>query len=635
MTRISKLVLLEFPDEIDAYLRSRPRVPAPRSEHLITLTPKARVYLQQCGLESTTSTSYFTAASHEAALRHSKVISDWLWTQMMRHEHIQLYFSYAQTLMWYMRLAINHYLWLLEILDHAVTMHHPQHLWAGCQKVNVAGHLIWPGERYTGVLAERFARSHSLSFATFGRRAKHPVVTRFLRHTLRRYATPMISPWYARYLRHKGLQRSVLFTSRQYRMKEVASTVARERPAVPVVLMQDWTRLADLPRLFRAHTQDPYSAELAVSLLEPLARRGRQTRDALTHLIADVVQAIGQQPELFSYRGVLFADLVQQKIMRGIRPFLFWMQRRAGGIQVLLDLLQPSLVCSAGSRDDDTVTGELCRKSDIPGILISHGSHVQPKNDLEEIEWGEQGYRLLRAPYPYVALQSPQAEAFWKAFPSSSAGVRTGPLVWGGAIDRQRSALLRKKWFGQEESPVVIVYANTPKGRGTNRFHVYETPDEFIHSVQTLAHAVQQHAQAHLIIKFRSTVDMSLDDLKRLIPESLRIRISVDEPFLDVLGCANLLVSFSSTTIEEALQNQVPVLLFGGGGRYHHVPAYVMTTGRQCPMAPVYAVSADGDLASILHAIITVHAVGPVDASLFSQFRFEKKDTSSLLALAS
>ena len=100
---------------------------------------------------------------------------------------------------------------------------------------------------------------------------------------------------------------------------------------------------------------------------------------------------------------------------------------------------------SAGNRPDDVITGELCRGLDIPALLISHGSHIVPKTDLERIEWGEQGHRLLRAPYPFVALQSPLAEGFLEAFPSTSKGVRTGPLLWGSPVDRERSALLRRR----------------------------------------------------------------------------------------------------------------------------------------------------------------------------------------------
>jgi len=50
-----------------------------------------------------------------------------------------------------------------------------------------------------------------------------------------------------------------------------------------------------------------------------------------------------------------------------------------------------------------------------------------------------------------------------------------------------------------------------------------------------------------------------------------KVILSTSEPFSDVLGMTDLLASFSSTTIEEALQNRVPVLLYWRG---RTVPAY-------------------------------------------------------------
>ena len=54
------------------------------------------------------------------------------------------------------------------------------------------------------------------------------------------------------------------------------------------------------------------------------------------------------------------------------------------------------------------------------------------------------------------------------------------------------------------------------------------------------------------------------------IPEN--ISIESEKNFLEVLEKTNLVVSFSSTTIEEALVNNVPVLLYGGNNRYCHIP---------------------------------------------------------------
>ena len=62
--------------------------------------------------------------------------------------------------------------------------------------------------------------------------------------------------------------------------------------------------------------------------------------------------------------------------------------------------------------------------------------------------------------------------------------------------------------------------------------------------------------EARVIVKFRPTPELSLEDLVTLVKFSEKSMVSVDEPLLDVLGFTDLLVSFSSTVIEEALQNR-------------------------------------------------------------------------------
>ena len=57
-----------------------------------------------------------------------------------------------------------------------------------------------------------------------------------------------------------------------------------------------------------------------------------------------------------------------------------------------------------------------------------------------------------------------------------------------------------------------------------------------------------------------------------LSPLPKNVIIENDKTFEDMLKKADLLVSYSSTTIEEALMNNVPVLLYGGNGRYCHIP---------------------------------------------------------------
>ena len=56
-----------------------------------------------------------------------------------------------------------------------------------------------------------------------------------------------------------------------------------------------------------------------------------------------------------------------------------------------------------------------------------------------------------------------------------------------------------------------------------------------------------------MIIRVRETDECSLSALSRLLPTSDTYEINAEGSFLNDLSKADLLVSFSSTTIEEAL----------------------------------------------------------------------------------
>jgi hypothetical protein len=60
---------------------------------------------------------------------------------------------------------------------------------------------------------------------------------------------------------------------------------------------------------------------------------------------------------------------------------------------------------------------------------------------------------------------------------------------------------------------------------------------------------------------------------RQLVIASDRCKIYCQGSFEDYLQVADLLISYSSTTIEEALQNRVPVLQYDPQGKYCHIPA--------------------------------------------------------------
>ena len=305
-----------------------------------------------------------------------------------------------------------------------------------------------------------------------------------------------------------------------------------------------------------------------------------------------------------SHPGVPFGDLAAQKLRLGIAPVIQGLHHRAAANRLVLENLRPSAVFSDGSHLDDALPSELCRTMGIPAVMVSHGSHPPPSSEAEYYELGEHGRHLINAPYPFTALQSPVAEEFREVFPTRSTGLRTGPLIWVARPDKERSTTLRNRLLGTTDQDRVIVHAGTPKRKRGLRFHGNETFDEYVQSLQDLVAAVERVPNTRLIVKFRPLPRLSVDDLRALVGFSDKALLSVDEPLMDVLGFADLLVSFSSTVIEETLQNRIPVLLYGGAGRYQHVRATTIGSADSPGPSAVFHVKDAGGLSYALRYML-------------------------------
>ena len=131
----------------------------------------------------------------------------------------------------------------------------------------------------------------------------------------------------------------------------------------------------------------------------------------------------------------------------------------------------------------------------------------------------------------------------------------------------------------KNKDKLTVLHASTIKG-GTKRF-LYETPDELLETFQETIDILSTCRNIKLIIKYRQIPEFSFKSLKTLLgtlPEN--VSLISDGQFGDFLASSHLLMSFSSTTIEEALINDTPVLLYGGKGRYSHIPTEPFKLGK-------------------------------------------------------
>ena len=596
------LVFLEDVRDAERFVASRRFASQERDAFLcVGMTPAVQALLGRHGYPVTNTVSYFTEASHAKALEESDRLVRWL-----REEATVCDPGTGATqgikdpFILFVRCAVHYCLWVVEVVSNAIERHEAHRLVASCAGgTSLSSLFIQSDERVLGALVKLIAEQRGLAYDDIGETRRHWPAA--VGHRLRSHAAFFVkraafTKWVHTLARtYRGAAaRPVLFTSPQYQMDRLMRELQARHPDAPLIMLT--------PPIIASYTLPRLVQRLCAGrAAAPLAAQARWFRDFSLRLRGEARR--------FSFRGVSFAALVARKIETGISHHALGLMAWSTMLAEALEALRPSAVVSSGCRWDDVLIGELCQAKGIKAILISHGSHVLPKSACERIEWGEHGRGLLRAPFSHVALQTPMAEGYRQAFPSRAASVKTGPVLWGVPIQSARSRALFEELCGSryEYGRVkVVVHAGSPKRRSGLRFCVYETADEYLEALRDLARAVEQVPETVLVIRFRPSEEISVQDLRALVPFSDRVILSTEKPFADVLGMTDLLVSFSSTTIEEALQNRIPVLLYGGGGRYQHVPAQTVQADRPLEMAPVYHVREAGELPHALSQILEV-----------------------------
>ncbi|MCL0054239.1 hypothetical protein M1N45_04525, partial [Dehalococcoidia bacterium] len=359
------------------------------------------------------------------------------------------------------------------------------------------------------------------------------------------------------------------------------------------------------------------------SLLERAVKVDRGFSGQIQAALDGLADDVERDTDFFSHQEVKFGRQFAAKLRHGIGPAMHRLHRQVAAGDEMLRLLNPRMVLTPFGRRSMHALGDLSSSRGIPGLLVSHASFTPTKGDLEEIAWGFHGDGLFHGSYTHAALQTPLAEEYSQQVSSQARFVPMGPVVWGHKADRSAAPELRAKMLPSREDSDedwrVVVHAGTPHGRMSIHFHVYETMDEYIGALRDLVLAVDQLPDVFLIIKAKAT-PLSPDELRALLPPSERYCISVEERFLDVLGFSDLLVSFASTTIEEALQNQVPVLLYGGQGRYQHVQAFEVTPGQEIEPKAVYSVRNAENLSDALKRVLDTCGKAPLPQELFERY---------------
>ena len=516
--------------------------------------------------------------------------------------------SASELLLSYCYWVINYCLWSLELNNVFLTAHQPRVLRAAEPEIiSHQDRFVTAQDGFLAILTGEVAEHRGMPFIPIKMRVrKRPGRIAGLKGRMCSMWSKYIDFRVAGRRSSKAGSGLILATTPAHRMGSVIDHLRKSGIKTPAYILN-------------GKSTNPFDGSLPLSWFsEPVEKNGRPDL-ALNNRLEAIACAVSNEPERFSHAGISFSRLLETKIREGIAPFLLRTYHKAIAIESTLRSVKPSVVFSAGDQDEDRFTGAICRRLNIPAVMIFHGSLIVPKSPAEHAEAGEQTRGKMQSSFPYTALPSPLAEKHGEMFPSEGTPIRTGPLIWGSNVDKARSRILRRKLLGDRKARVIL-HASTPKSGPISRFFIYESANEYVKAVSEMSEAVTALPDTHLIVKFQPSPLISVGDIKSLVRFSDRVTLSVDEPFLDVLGFADLLVGFTSTAIEEAFLNRVPVLLYGGEGRCQYVETPVFEAGESLPVSPVYGIKGSSDLVDGLRTIF--ERLDYLSPDAFDRFRF-------------
>jgi hypothetical protein len=555
--------------------------------HYIALNPAVYACLREKGSAVDNTLPYFSSASHERLLRKSNELTNWLRDNL---EFVDLGIgikdSYRDIFIYRFRFVIHYCLWAIEVVSNAVDKNQPKMLVAAvAENKSISSLYLEPEEGCLSTIVKNICRAHSLDFEKNNSKPQNIIKSKINDLiTLFKFTIKLVKKWFGR-KSHRS--KPIVFTTDSYKLDQLASQIIDHE----VCFIDNYF----VPKLKLPKSLFGWNQKMVKNQQE---------------FIGQLCRKILSQNDLFVYRKVDFSQIIIDKIKRDYSNFIFKLILSSIFIDRELSDLNPLLVISNVSRLDDLITAELCQARNIPSMLISHGSHVKPKNEIEMIEWGEHGKQFLSAPFSMIVVPTPTSNEYFDAFPTEATIVKSKPMTWGIQGDKKVGEALFYKLFGgnyKKGKIRVIVHAGTPKPSNSLRFHVYETMDEYIQALRDLANVVEQLDNTVLVIKFRPCKELDIKTLKALVPFSDKIKLSVDESLLDVLAMADLLVSFSSTAIDEALQNRTPVLLYGGNGRYQHISADEIKENEEIKDQAIYHLKQSRILFETISKILKIH----------------------------
>ena len=221
---------------------------------------------------------------------------------------------------------------------------------------------------------------------------------------------------------------------------------------------------------------------------------------------------------------------------------------------------------------------EFGKINNIETILTPHGTHPYTSDDTINNLWLHSSKFLLSKNFDCIAVQSPIMLNFLKRNSYNEKRlIISGPSNFTHPIKVKSSkgSNVIKKKLNIFSNKKILLHASTPKHYYNLRPIIFENIEEYIFQIKKIDDFItKENLNFHLIIKFREIYGLNFDTFKKKLGNLNNSSISIKEDLEDLFNLSDIIISYSSTVIEEAFTFKKPIILIDYFKRYSHLNYY-------------------------------------------------------------
>lgn len=260
--------------------------------------------------------------------------------------------------------------------------------------------------------------------------------------------------------------------------------------------------------------------------------------------------------------------------------------------------------------------------------MLNHGTHTMQYDRISHIAaklWGEQE-RIINRNTTHSLPKSPLTALLTREIRSDNQYQICKLNVYGNIKNR-----------AARDGKFVILQAGNYTDAYNHIPWCKETADEYLLAIIELLEEVGKRDNVELIIKLKNK---KADTHKKIVEEHIarlgiadKARVDTTSKFSDLMERAHIVVCNLSGTIEEALANQMPIMIHTYRKHYFHIPDHTIKSSSIGNIAPAYLVKERADIGRII-TLLDTHRSALNNPDLYQNVAWQKDEQMPIRKLA-